>query len=310
MMIYQDTLDALSDAVMTGDTELALARTKLPHLRRTLSSETIVETEEDLINGLMMYGQAVKGQGATHLVCLVTEAEFLSEKYITGHHMSHMLRDATPVMESYASRMVLIHDEGAWKMLEMDSTLNNIHWPAYIPRLRQDAASKIPPPLPEHDVRKLSLDPLTIYQTFIDDLSEANNRNDFDLYCSYLMFPYSSHTEISDTVISAPEDVRPFFDMVRDTLDEHACDRLVRRGRDAEFISSDLICGYHDTELCAGDETLFGPVRSRMVLQRTGQSWYLKSVTNSLQNSEFPYNVPRLSNALVTLRTIQERTRT
>lgn len=310
LTIYQETLDTLSNAIMTGDAPTALARTKLPHLRRTLSSETVVETEEDLVNGLLTYGEALKGQGATNLVRLAIDAEFLSENYIAGHHMTHTLCDAKPVIESYANRMVLTRDKGVWKMLEIDSMLNNLHWPIYIPRLQQDAANKIPPPPPKDDARTLAIEPLAIYQKFIDELSDATNRNDFELYCSHLLFPYSSHTETSDTIVTSAEDVRPFFEMLRDTLTEKSCDHILRRAKDAEFISSNLICGYHATEFCAGDACMFGPIQSRMVLQRLGKNWYLKSVTNSLQNTTFPYLVPKPSDALVTLRTIQERTRT
>ncbi|WP_299865320.1 hypothetical protein [uncultured Roseobacter sp.] len=308
--IYQDTLDAISNAIMTEDAVTLLERVKLPHMWRTLSHEVIVETRKDLIDGMVTFGQAIKGLGATNLVRLATDAEFLSENYITGHHVTHTLRDAVPVIESYANRMVLIREDDVWKMLELDSMLDNPHWPIYVPRVQKHGDGLLAPRSPENDARRLSVAPLTIYQNFINELSDANNRDDLTLYCSYLLFPYTSHTESTDTIISTPEEVRPFFDMLRDLLEEKSCDRLVRRAEKAEFISSDLICGYHATEFCAGETCVFGPIKSRMVLKRENTSWYLKSVTNSLSNSNFPYNVPKPSNALVTLRTIQERTRT
>lgn len=307
---YQETLDVLSNAIMTEDEATLLARIKLPHLRRTLNTEVVVETPEDLIEGLMIFGQAIKGLGATNLVRLATEAAFLSDSYITGYHVTHTLRDAVPVVDSYASRMVLIEEGGVWKMLEVDSMLDNPHWPIYIPRVHHDARMAGAFRSPENDARKLSVAPLTLYQTFLDELSHANNTDDFELYCRYLLFPYSSHTETSDIIIGTVEDVRPFFDGVSQTLAENGCDRLVRRAESAEFISSDLICGYHATEFHAGETCVIGPIKSRMLLQRKNTSWYLKSVTNALANSKFPYHVPRPGNALVTLRTIQERTRT
>ncbi|WP_299402880.1 hypothetical protein [uncultured Roseobacter sp.] len=310
LTVYQETLDVLSNAIMTDDTGTALARTKLPHLHRTLSSEVVVETPEDLVKGILAFGQAVKGLGATNLVRLATEAEFLSENYIAGYHVTHTLRDAVPVVDSYASRMVLLREDGVWKMLEVESMLDNPHWPIYIPRVHHHAGRTQALASPENDARKQAVHPLTIYQSFIEDLSAANTEDDFETYCSYLLFPYTSHTEFADTIIATPEDVRPFFDMLRDTMREKSCDRLVRRAEDAEFISSDLICGYHATEFCAGETCVFGPIKSRMILKRENTNWYLKSVTNSLANSRFPYNVPKPSNALVTLRTIQERTRT
>lgn len=310
VVLYQEALDVLSGAIMAEDTATLLARIKLPHLWRTTNHEVVVETPQDLIEGMITFGQAIKGLGATNLVRLVTDAEFLSENYIAGYHVTHTLHDAVPVVDSYANRMVLTKENGVWKMLEVESMLENPHWPIYIPRVQKgaDRAHAFQPH--QNDARKLAVAPLTIYQTFIDALSKANNENDFDLYCTYLMFPYSSHTEASDIIIASAQDVRPFFDQVRETLEEKGCDRLVRRAESAEFVSSDLICGYHATELYAGETCVFGPIKARILLIRKGTDWYIKSVTNSLTNSKFPYNVPKPSNALVTLRTIQERTRT
>lgn len=310
LTIYQDALDVLSNAIIREDTATLLARVKLPHLWRTLNHEVVVETPEDLIDGMVTFGRAIKGLGATNLVRLATDAAFLGDRYIAGHHVTHTLKDAVPVIDSYANRMVLIQEDGVWKLLEIESMLENPHWPIYIPRVQKDANRPHAFQPRQHDARKLAVAPLTIYQTFIDALSRANNDNDFDLYCSYLMLPYSSHTEAADNIISTVEEVRAFFDQVRRTLDEKGCDRLVRRAESAEFVSADLICGYHATEFYAGETCVFGPIKSRIVLIRKGTDWYIKSVTNSLSNSKFPYTVPKPSNALVTLRTIQERTRT
>lgn len=310
LTVYQETLDVLSRALMEGDWALALARIKLPHLQRTQSTEIVVETAEDLIIGLTAFRDALRGRGATHLVRLATDAEFMSENYMAGHHVTHTLRDAVPVVDSYANRMVLLREDGLWKVLEVECMLDNPHWPIHIPQVHRDGARPEALKSPENDARRQSVDPLTIYQSFIDELSEANTEDDFEAYCGCLLFPYSSHTESLDTIISTPEEVRPFFDMLRREMDDKSADRLVRRAEQAEFISSDLICGYHATDFCAGEVSVFGPIKSCMVLKRKGTTWYLKSVTNSLSNNRFPYNVPKPSKALVTLRTIQERTRT
>ncbi len=308
--VYQETLDILSRALMVGDWEVAQARIKLPHVQRTQSTEIVVETTEDLIIGLTAFRAALQGRGATHLVRLATDAEFMSENYLAGHHVTHTLNNAVPVVESYANRMVLLREDDIWKVLEVESMLDNPHWPIHIPHVRRDGADTGALPSTETDARRQSVDPLTIYQSFIDELTEATAEDDFEAYCSCLLFPYSAHTEALDTIIAAPEEVRPFFDMLRRELDKRGADRLERCAERAEFISSDLICGYHSTDFYAGEVSVFGPIKSRMVLQRKGTSWYLKSVTNSLSNNRFPYNVPKPAKALVTLRTIQERTRT
>ncbi|MGC3939231.1 hypothetical protein ACOTTU_15615 [Roseobacter sp. EG26] len=310
MSIYQGVLDALSTATMMGDVATALERTKLPYLRRTVNSEVIVETEEDLAEGFKVYGATLRGLGVTNWVRLATDASFLGENYIAGHHVTHSLKDATPVIETYASRMVLMLEDGIWKMLELESMLSNSKWPIHVPRVAQDASRHFGASSAEDDVRKHAVAPLTLYQTFIDGLSEANNADDFETYCSFLMFPYTWHTERSDVVIRSQEEVRLFFDDLRESVVAQGGDHLVRYAEKAEFISGDLLCGYHATEFCSGMKSVYGPIKSRMVLKRQGTDWYLKSVTNSLSNTKFPYIVPKPAKALVTLRTIQERTRT
>ncbi|MCV3270538.1 hypothetical protein [Roseobacter sinensis] len=310
LTVYQETLDILSRALMEGDWEVAQARIKLPHLQRTQSIEIVVETAEDLIIGLTAFRDALLGRGATHLVRLATDAEFMSENYLSGHHVTHTLNNAVPVVESYANRMVLLREDGLWKVLEVECMLDNPHWPIHIPHVHREGARPDALKSPENDARRQSVDPLTIYQSFIDEMSEANTEDDFEAYCNCLLFPYSSHTESLDTIISTPDEVRPFFDMLRQEMRDRGADRLERRAERAEFISSDLICGYHATDFYAGEVSVFGPIKSRMVLKRQGTTWHLKSVTNSLSNNRFPYNVPKPGKALVTLRTIQERTRT
>lgn len=310
LTVYQETLDILSRALMEGDWEVAQARIKLPHLQRTQSTQVVVETAEDLIIGLTAYRDALRGRGATHLVRLATDAEFMSENYIAGHHVTHTLNNAVPVMDSYANRMVLLREDGLWKVLEVECMLDNPHWPIHIPHVHRAGADPKALRSPENDARRQSVDPLIIYQSFVDELSEANTDGDFEAYCNCLLFPYSSHTESLDTIISTPDEVRLFFDMLQSQMRNSGADRIDRHAEQAEFISSDLICGYHATTFYAGEVSVFGPIKSRMMLTRKGTSWYLKSVTNSLSNTRFPYTVPKPSTALVTLRTIQERTRT
>ncbi|MEP2641158.1 hypothetical protein [Roseobacter sp.] len=309
LALYQQTLDVMSHALMNGDQATSLAYTKLPHLRRTLRSKVVVETAEDLATGRDIFLKALKGLGATNLVRLATDAEFLSDNYIAGHHVTHWLRDAVPVVESYANRMVLLREDGIWKLQELESSLDNPHWPIHIPRVLRDGVRFDRLTAPESDARMQAVDPLSIYQSFINNLSVANMNDDFDTYCSYMLFPHSAHTEFADTTISTRADVRPFFDMMREQRINLHQGRLVRQAESAEFISGDLICGYHTTAFLTGDTVIRGPIKSRMMLKREGTAWYMKSVTNSLANTRFPCTVPKPSDALVTLRTIQERTR-
>ena len=77
----------------------------------------------------------------------------------------------------------------------------------------------------------------------------------------------------------------------------------------AEFLSRDLICGYHTTRFLRDSSDKLDPIKSRMILRRVGTRWFLNSVTNAMSQAQAPYGEPIATPDLVTHREIQERTK-
>lgn len=307
--IYQDILDELSEATTALDFDTVRARHVLPFVRRTLASEVVIETEEDLFKGHRGVAFSLMARGVDQYIRLVSDAEFLSPHYIEGHHVTHMLRGAARVMPSYSNRVILQKVKGVWKLSELDSDLENAEWPyrsLAVPDLRSPVRQL---PMDPTDVRHTSAEPLDLYQQFIDNLTRANIEEDVDAYCNMCSFPYTVHHDQSDIVVTSRKEIRPAFDTITNLLRKHRTKDLERRAKRAEFISGNRICGYHDSLIYSDGQIVVGPIQSRMILERSGPQWRLKSVTNSITNEKYPYSDPVLAETLVTIRQIQERQR-
>ncbi len=307
--IYQELLDTLSDAMMASDLATVRARIKLPFVRRTLASEVIIETAADMDRGTLAGAQSLLARGVNQFIRLASDAEFLSPHYIEGYHVTHLLRNAMRVAPSYSNRVVMQNDHGVWKLTELDSELENTEWPYKMLSVPERMHNTIRLPIDPDDMRRTNAEPLALYQQFLDALTKKNVEDDFDGYCGLCSFPYTTHHDNSDIVMESRKDVRPAFDTITELLGKYEADKFERRGERAEFISGNLICGYHTSRFFRRGLVVMGPIHSRMILERTGPHWRLKSVTNSVTNETYPYSDPVTVNTLVTIREIQERQR-
>ena len=309
LTLYQEALDIMSDAILACDLEMLQTRIKLPYRSVTLNSDTIIETRDDLRAAWLEFGRSLQGLGVNQFIRLASDAEFMSADYIQGYHVTHTLRNGTRVVPSYSNRMVLQRIGEVWKLTEVDSAVKSLSWPMSSVRVPDGSVDLIGFSSAENDIRRSAAEPIAVYQRFLDALTRATFEDDFDAYCARCSFPYSTHGESDDTILRTPEDVRPFFAMLRKLLHDLQADTFERSAAQAEFLSGNQICGYHTTTMSRNGVTVLGPIQSRMVLERTGADWKLKSVTNTVANEHFPYAEPEPSEQLVTIRQIQERQR-
>jgi len=306
--IYQEVLDQLSDAVMVYNPAALIDNVHFPFRMSTLGRDFVIESQHDWLKCAVEFRNSLRALGVNHYIRLVTEADFLSENYIEGRHVTHTLRDAKSVIPSYENRAILTRVNGQWKVSQLDSAMENSRWPIDLPKVTEKAKPIWDDTDPARDIRCSSASPKALYQDYLNRLTRTNMENDFDGWCEMCEFPHTVHIEHIDTVIEEPENIRPFFDMVRGIIDKYAVDRFNRSAEKAEFLSATQICGYHSTTLSAKGDLKVGPVAGRFILKRSGTQWRMTSVTNSVTNAEFPYSLPEFGDRLISLRDIQERT--
>lgn len=307
--IFQTVLDLTSDALMAFDQEVLTAHVGLPVHMRTQTSKFTLETHEQVLSGLKVMQQSFKAQGVNHYIRLLTHAEYLSEDYIEGHYITHTLRNAVPVVPAFPNRAILRRKDDQWQFTQVDSAMQNAKWPISTPRIKEGETPFWQNVDHSLDARRADQSALTLYQDFLNALTDTNHTHDFDGWCALNTFPHYVHMENVDKVIETEAQIQPFFEMISTLLREHGFDRLERIADHAEFLSGDTICGYHKTNFYTGDTAGMGPVDSRMILKREDTDWKMYSVTNSVANDQFPYSFPELCDGIVTIEKIQERTR-
>lgn len=306
--IYQVWLDKVSAAVLDFDPVVLRAAFRLPFLVRTSHAESLCETEADLLNDIETFGNSLKTMGATHYIRLVGKARYISEDYVEGWHTTHTLRGAVTVLPSYKSRTVLQRRDDRWQVTEAEHQLSNASFPIAMPRV--DEASfedKWTDPLP--DVRATHARAEPIYQAYLDMLDATVAKGDFDSWTALFTYPHTAHFDNVDHVNGCPSDCRDFFAALLATLAASGPARLVRTTKYAEFVGNNRIVGYHDAIGVANDETVFGPVQSRMILELDGDTWKCSSVTNSVSNDSYPGDRFLPPSHLTTLREIKARMR-
>ena len=305
--IYQAWLDETAGLIMAGDLERLSDYFTLPYLLRSPGSRLIIETRKDMMDGHRSYGDVLKAHGVNQLIRLVSEAEFLSPKYIEGHHVIHCLKNATPAIPSFGSSIVLRRVGDAWKLAESATKMKLSSWPLQIVQVDPEFSLET---RQEDDARREAAEPLSLYQTFLNRLTQAQVRDDLDGYCALCDFPYSTHFGETDVIVKSPADVVNFFDSARQLLREHRIEAFMRIADRAEFLSGSEICGYHKARFVRDGRDVLDPIRSRMILRRKNTQWYLKSVTNALKDTPYPYSKIIPSELLPTQLQIQERTKT
>lgn len=310
LRIYQQRLDTLARTVLDGDYAATPDFFNLPTQFRTLRAELVIEDAADVVENYRGFHADQVSRGLTDLLWLASDARWLSPDYIEGFHVTHLMRGTTPLYPPYQNRTVLKNVGGVWKVDEFETALSNTKFP--LDHLMVRNGTGVDPQVfasPAQDARSVVADPLTIYRRFLEDYSACNMAGDFAGWSAMHLYPHTIHTEAVDRTIKAPDGIRAFFDMLTQIIRDNGADRLERAPSRAEFLSANKICGYHIGRILRGDEIVLGPIKSRMILQRVGPTWFLRSVTNSVANDVFPYQKPIVSAELIGLRDIQSRKR-
>ncbi len=307
--IYQEVLDRLSEAALRYDPEALCAGVKFPLRISTMKENFIIETREDWLKSRKIFHQNLVSMGVNNYIRLAHKAEFLSENYIQGYHVTHIMRNSEKVVPDYENRTTLARVDGHWRITAMDSAVQNDRWPVMSPRVLADAKPDWQDVSPEADARRKSTSPMSIYQTYLDRLTLTNMENDFEGWCALCAFPHTVHINHVDQQIDGPDGIRPFFDMLTEQIRDLGITVFRRRATRAEFISPTQICGYHTTTIGTEDEVKLGPFDCRYILSRVSTRWRMSSVTNTVANDTFPYDRPEPSTTLITLQEIQKRMR-
>lgn len=307
-LILQDLLDRQSETGKSGEIDAMMKLYSLPYLHESLDCRIVLETQEDLRIGLEAFYEALRVKGVTQSIRLVSCADYLSPNYIDGTYVTHLLHNSRPVGRSFSNRTVIRRTDDGWKLTQTINGFSHKVWPIrvfYVPEDQPEFDRDTP-----EDARRDALEPLAIYQSFINRMTQANVAGDKDGYLSMCELPMWMHMDETDRQIDDKQGIYDFCDAVTKLLQDNGIEDFLRIADHAEFVSANEICGYHTAHFLRGGEPAVDPVKSRLLLRRKGTRWYLHSVTNSIKYGEHPFSDPVPTKDLKTLLDIQKRTKT
>lgn len=306
--IFQTILDEVAEAGAAGDTDGMMRYFSLPYLHEALDTKIMLENQEDLRVGLSAFYETLRGKGVTQMIRLVSQADYLSPNYIEGQYVTHLLRDSRPIVRSYANRAVIRRSGDSWRLTQTFNGFSHKIWPIRVLYVPDDPPDYSTPH--QDDARREALEPLAIYQSFINRMTQANVAGDKDGYLSMCTLPMWMHMDETDQLIENKQGIYDFCDAVTKLLQDNEVEDMLRIADHAEFVSANEICGYHTAHFLRGGEAVVDPIKSRLLLKRKGTRWFLQSVTNSIKYGEHPYIDPVPTTDLITQLDIQKRTKT
>jgi hypothetical protein len=130
LSIYQQALNAVSDAVMAGDFDSYAAMIDLPYLIHTATADLLVTSRDDLRPTFDALSQGLTARGVTHYERVAREADFVARDRIDGWHHTHLLCNGRHVAYPHVSRHTIVRREEQWLFSEVHYTmLSASKWP-------------------------------------------------------------------------------------------------------------------------------------------------------------------------------------
>ena len=287
--IYQANLDAVSEAVFSGNADDVSEYICLPHMMRTLNGTYAINTPEDFRDLVLQIHASLRKDRATHYIRAVRDVSVVRDDLIEGTHTTHIPNGSNYVVPVYENRMRLIREGGKWKVSAAENAIENVAWP--IKSIQVNSGS-----LHDLDLTAQADHVATqTYQMFIDALTKVNVEDDEQGWTDLCVFPHKVIIDHVETWINDPEDLKPFLEMVNGILAKDKRAVFRRTANFATALDSHTIRGYHVATLIGPDGDIIPPVRSRMTIRLVDRAWKMIEVLNSISNEVFPYSEPIVS---------------
>lgn len=134
MAIYQEHLDALSQALLEGDFEAFSARISLPHRITTQTDLIEITTLQQLRDVFRNFSNGYRDSGMTDFFRIAEMARFEAVDEIIGRHISHRLCGDARLVAPYPNRVRLLQGpDGKWRETHcanavLNTSENFHHW--------------------------------------------------------------------------------------------------------------------------------------------------------------------------------------
>lgn len=135
-------------------------------------------------------------------------------------------------------------------------------------------------------------DPLAIYQTMLDFVSDAVLRGDVGQYLAALVTPYTIHTETRRFDLTTTEALRATTLGVSERLRQQGVTDYIRLAREAAYATRHRIVGTHYTHILRGAERIAHPYVASQTLVADGAVWRFCEARYAIANDALPFAFP------------------
>lgn len=136
------------------------------------------------------------------------------------------------------------------------------------------------------------VDPLDIYQTMLDFVSDAVLRGDVEQYLSAVTLPYTIHTETKRFDLSTSDALSATLLCVSGGFRRQGVTDYLRLGREARYVTRHRIEGTHYTHIMRGSERIAPPYVASQTLVFDGSGWRFCEARYAILNDALPFTFP------------------
>lgn len=128
--IFQQALDAVTQAFRDEDFAAYMALIDLPYLVQTRSATHLIATADDIRPTFEALVRSVNARGITHYERVARSADYVARDRIEGWHHSHLIANGEPIAYPHLSRHALVRRGDRWLFSEAHyDMIESSNWP-------------------------------------------------------------------------------------------------------------------------------------------------------------------------------------
>jgi hypothetical protein len=132
------------------------------------------------------------------------------------------------------------------------------------------------------------MNPVEIYQSALNIVSEAVLTGDFDRYAAMIDLPYLIFTTTARLLVTTREDLLPTFRALHEAMQDEGVTHYERVARAADYVERDRIEGWHQTHLISHGERVNYPHVARHANVRRGDVWLFSEAHYPIDADRWP----------------------
>ena len=127
--IFTRLVEDLGAALIAGDFDRYMACVTLPLVvENRAGKDYLFETESALEADFDLYHDVLSTARVTQLIRRILKVEQTSETVILGHFETHMMSNATRIVNPWIAKMQLAMTPHGWRICRIISSLGHINW--------------------------------------------------------------------------------------------------------------------------------------------------------------------------------------